>query len=40
MQGEHIASKVEVGPYARLRPGAVDRDYVNCMKNKGFTVEN
>ena len=23
----------------RMRPGAVDRDYVNCMKNKGYTVE-
>jgi hypothetical protein len=23
----------------RMRPGAVDRDYVNCMKNKGFAVE-
>jgi hypothetical protein len=23
----------------RMRPGAVDEDYVNCMKNKGYTVE-
>ena len=23
----------------RLRPGAVDRDYADCMKNKGFAVE-
>jgi hypothetical protein len=22
----------------RLRPGAVDEDYVNCMKSKGYTV--
>jgi hypothetical protein len=24
---------------SRMRPGAVDADYVNCMKNRGFTVE-
>ena len=24
---------------SRLRPGAVDEDYVNCMRNKGYTVE-
>ena len=23
----------------RLRPGAVDRAYADCMKNKGFAVE-
>jgi hypothetical protein len=23
----------------RLRPGAVDEDYINCMKNKGYTVK-
>ena len=22
-----------------MRPGAVDEDYVNCMRNKGYTVE-
>jgi hypothetical protein len=25
--------------FTRLRPGTVDQDYVNCMKNRGFTVE-
>jgi hypothetical protein len=25
--------------FTRLRPGAVGEDYVNCMKNRGFTVE-
>jgi hypothetical protein len=24
---------------SRMRPGAVDQDYVNCMRNKGYTVE-
>ena len=24
---------------SRMRPGAVDEDYVNCMRNKGYTVE-
>ena len=23
---------------SRLRPGAVDEDYIACMKNKGYTV--
>lgn len=23
----------------RLRPGAVDEDYISCMKTKGYTVE-
>ena len=23
----------------RLRPGAVDEDYINCMRNKGYSVE-
>ena len=23
----------------RMRPGAVDEDYVNCMRNKGYAVE-
>ena len=22
-----------------MRPGAVDEDYVKCMRNKGYTVE-
>src|SRR4029077_9390769 len=22
-----------------MRPGAVDQDYVNCMKNKGFAIK-
>ena len=24
---------------SRMRPGAVDADYVKCMRNKGYTVE-
>lgn len=24
----------------RMRPGAVDEDYIECMKQKGYTVEN
>ena len=24
---------------SRMRPGAVDEDYVNCMRNKGYAVE-
>ena len=24
---------------SRMRPGAVDKDYVECMRNKGYTVE-
>jgi hypothetical protein len=25
--------------FTRLRPRAVDQDYISCMTNKGFTVE-
>lgn len=24
---------------SRMRPGAVNQEYVNCMKNKGYAVE-
>ncbi len=25
--------------FTRLRPNALNEDYISCMKNKGFTVE-
>ena len=25
--------------FTRLRPNALNQDYISCMKNKGFTVE-
>ena len=31
--------KSVLGIVTSMRPGAVDRDYVNCMKNKGYEVE-
>jgi hypothetical protein len=31
--------KSVVAILSRMRPGAVDEDYVKCMRNKGYTVE-